>query len=99
MSKKYQILIFIFLLVSVFTSCDSTVRDYVKAAVPERGNASEPSLSIESGTMHLKVSPARINSNHVNGAIVGNISLTNRTYLAGPDMSVNLSLNRYISNP
>lgn len=99
MNKKSQIFFFIFIVAAVLTSCDSTVKDFVKGALPEQGVVSEPSLSIESGTMQLKVSPAKVNMTHPSGSILGNVSLTNRTYMAGPDMSVNLTLNRYPSNP
>lgn len=77
--------------IAIITGCDSSVKDFVQGATPP--STSQPSLSPAS-TSKIKVSPANVDISHTNGAIKGNISLTNRTYLAGPDMAVNLTINR-----
>lgn len=85
----------LFLTAILISSCDQTVKDFASGAIPAKDE--NPSTGFESGAS-LKVSPAKLNLNHANGALQGNISLTNRTYLAGADMAVNLTINRSSRN-
>lgn len=98
MNLKYM-----FLLPSIaicLTGCDKTVEGFVNQAVSIPSTVSEDQPFVQgNGTMLLKVSPAKVQISDVNGAITGHVSLTNRTYAAGADMAVNLTINRNRSNP
>lgn len=82
----------LFFVATIISGCDQTVKDFASGAIPSKDDGI-PSNGVPTNSS-LKVSPALINVTHPSGAIKGNISITNRTYLAGADMAVNLTINR-----
>lgn len=94
MKNPLNICILLFIAFAM-TGCDQTVKDFASGAIPAKNES--PSTGFEAGAS-LKVSPAKLNLSHANGAIQGNVSLTNRTYQAGADMAVNLTINRTTRN-
>ena len=89
-------IILLALMVTLLSACKNQLQDYVKSTKPS--NFDQPSTA-ENSPMSLKVSPGRMSASATNGAIVGAVTPTNRTFMAGSDMAVSLTIHRTRVSP
>ena len=99
--RKAPVLVFVFLC-ACLSGCNNSVTDFVKTAKPNNfdpPSMAPPATITYDGTMALKVSPGRMSASDTNGAVIGYVTPTKKSFSAGSDMAVSLTMSGSRASP